>query len=187
MKSVFSVCLFFLLSTAIPAAAHKVVISIYAGSGEIEGEIGHANGHMAPGVRVTVTDATGNPLGETRTDAEGRFTFVPAQAVEHVFRADPGAGHVAETRMSAHEIPLPDAPTPTTGGADRPERERATIAIDTDRLRALIRAEITPLRRELAARGRKNDLTAILGGIGYVLGVFGLGFYLAARRGLKGR
>ena len=113
MKSVFSVCLFFLLSTAIPAAAHKVVISIYAGSGEIEGEIGYANGHMAPGVRVTVTDATGNPLGETRTDAEGRFTFVPAQAVEHVFRADPGAGHVAETRMSAHEIPLPDAPMPT--------------------------------------------------------------------------
>ena len=185
MKSVFSVCLFFSLLTAIPAAAHKVVLSVYAGSGEIEGEIGYANGRMAPGVRVSVTDAAGNPLGETRTDAEGRFTFVPAQAVEHVFRADPGAGHVAETRMSAHEVPLPDAPMPTTGGADMPEP--VTIAIDADRLRALIRAEITPLRRELAARGQKNDLTAILGGIGYVLGVFGLGFYLAARRELKGR
>lgn len=56
----------------------------------------------------------------------------------------------------------------------------------TDAQRELIadavRAEIRPLRREIAAYKEKNDLQAILGGIGYIVGLFGLWFFLAARR-----
>ena len=47
-----------------------------------------------------------------------------------------------------------------------------------------VRDELRPLRREIAAYREKNDLQTILGGIGYIVGIFGLGFYVAARRRL---
>ncbi|NIY97843.1 cobalt ABC transporter permease, partial [Salipiger sp. HF18] len=49
-----------------------------------------------------------------------------------------------------------------------------------------VRDEVRPLRREIAAYREHNDLQSILGGIGYIVGLFGLGFYLAARRKLAG-
>jgi len=45
-----------------------------------------------------------------------------------------------------------------------------------------IRKDIKPLRKEIAAYKEKNDLQTILGGIGYIVGLFGLGFYFAARK-----
>jgi nickel transport protein len=59
------------------------------------------------------------------------------------------------------------------------EEERQVIA-------KAVRDEIRPLRRELIAYREKNDLQGILGGIGYIFGLFGLGFYIAARRKLGG-
>ena len=47
-----------------------------------------------------------------------------------------------------------------------------------------VRDEMRPLRREIAAYREHNDFQTILGGIGYIVGLFGLGFYLAARRRL---
>ena len=40
------------------------------------------------------------------------------------------------------------------------------------------------LEAEIAAYREHNDFQTILGGIGYIVGLFGLGFYLAARRRL---
>lgn len=45
-----------------------------------------------------------------------------------------------------------------------------------------IRKDIKPLRKEITAYKEKNDFQTILGGIGYIAGLFGLGFYFAARR-----
>lgn len=45
-----------------------------------------------------------------------------------------------------------------------------------------MRNEIKPLRKVVAEYMEKNDLQAILGGIGYICGLFGIGFYVAAVR-----
>lgn len=45
-----------------------------------------------------------------------------------------------------------------------------------------IRKDIKPLRKEMAAYKEKNDFQTILGGIGYIIGLFGVGFYIVARR-----
>ena len=42
-----------------------------------------------------------------------------------------------------------------------------------------------PLRKVVADYMEKNDLQSILGGLGYILGLFGIGFYVAARRESK--
>lgn len=180
--------------TPLPALAHKVIAGVFPSGHMIEGEIGFSNGTMAVGQPVTVTDPSGKPLGETVTDADGFFTFTPVEPVTHIFRADMGAGHIANVEMVAEDVAriLGKAPVETPVVAvtttDQSESPSIVVAALTEREREVIaeavRDEIRPLRREIAAYREKNDLQTILGGLGYISGLFGLGFYIAARRKL---
>lgn len=188
MKRLF--CVLVLVALPLPALAHKVIAAVFPSGSAIEGEIGFSNGDMATNQPVQVFGPDGALLGETATDADGFFVFTPEQPVSHVFRADLGAGHVAETTMPAEDVarilgmaPADPAPAPDTTrapatGPGLTDADRADIA-------RIMRDELRPLRREIAAYREKNDLQTILGGLGYILGLFGLGFYLAARRQMK--
>jgi nickel transport protein len=88
----------------LPALAHKVIASVFPSGKAIEGEIGLSNGEMATGQTVEILGPDGTLLGETVTDEDGFFLFVPSQPVAHRFRADMGAGHVADVTMPAAEV-----------------------------------------------------------------------------------
>lgn len=176
-----------LILAPMPALAHKVIAAVFAAGGQIEGEIGFSNGDMAKAAPIAVTDPAGRRLGETVTDDAGAFTFTPAEPVEHVFHADLGAGHVASVSMTAADVGkilgrAPVAPAAPTAAA--PVASAPAPAADPEQLASLLRDELRPLRHEIAAYKEKNDLQTILGGMGYIAGLFGLGFYLAARRRL---
>ncbi|WP_419741029.1 cobalt ABC transporter permease [Ruegeria sp.] len=183
-----------LCAAPLPALAHKVIAGVFASGDAIEGEIGFSNGTMATDTEVVVTDPHGVELGRATTDADGFFIYTPTTPVAHTFFADLGAGHVAEVTMPAEDVAkimgvavqntpsAPPTPTPASEGvtvASLSDEERQAIA-------AAVRDEIRPLRREIAAYREHNDFQTILGGIGYIFGLFGLGFYLAARRKLAG-
>jgi nickel transport protein len=72
----------------------------------------------------------------------------------------------------------PSAPT-SPAAASVSDAEKSAIA-------EAVRNEVRPLRREIAAYREHNDFQTILGGLGYIFGLFGLGFYIAARRKLAG-
>ncbi len=178
-----------LLSLPLPAQAHKVIAAVFPSGSAIEGEIGFSNGEMAVGEEVIVTAPDGTELGRAVTDADGFFVFTPEQPVEHRFRADLGAGHVAMTTLPAEDVaailgkPVIETPLPAaTTDATNPAAVAGLTAEERDVIAEAVRDEIRPLRRELAAYKEKNDLQTILGGLGYILGLFGLGFYIAARR-----
>lgn len=187
--------------TVQPAAAHKVIASVFTSGANIEGEIAFSNGDYAKNTLVEVFDDDGTKLGETKTDDEGFFVFTPSKPVTHVFTSNLGAGHVASTRLEAPDLPRTLAQagsTPAQPTAEKPASTpqarslSATIAARTQEenqaaLRQMIKQEITPLRRELIAYKEKNDLQTILGGLGYIFGLFGLFFYLSARRKLQGK
>ncbi|WP_428924812.1 cobalt ABC transporter permease [Marinibacterium sp. SX1] len=192
-----------LCAVPLPALAHKVIAAVFPSGTAIEGEIGFSNGVMAAGEEVVVTGPDGAELGRVITDDDGFFLFEPALPVAHTFRADLGAGHVADVTMPADEVaailgkapaaaastPAASADTPATGAPVAPAGTPAVVTLsDADRaaIAAAVRDEIRPLRREIAAYREHNDLQSILGGIGYILGIFGLGFYVAARRRLGG-
>lgn len=187
-----------LVLAPVPATAHKVVAAAYPGGDVIEGEVGFSNGDMAANQLIEVFDGDGTKLGEAMTDADGFFTYRPSQPVRHVFRADLGAGHVAEFELAAEEVAAilgaagaPAAPEPEPDPAAAPAGPAAPTVTglseaDKAAIAAIVREEMRPLRREVAAYREHHDVQTILGGIGYIAGLFGLGFYLAARRRLSG-
>lgn len=179
-----------LLCAPMPTLAHKVIAGVFPSGDAIEGEIGLSNGTMAVDTEVIVSGPDGAELGRVMTDEDGFFLYTPTEAVDHTFFADLGAGHVAKVFMTAVEVaeimgvaiepakataPEPSAVTPNVTVASLSDEERLAIA-------EAVRDEVRPLRREIAAYREHNDLQRILGGIGYIIGLFGVGFYFAARR-----
>lgn len=187
---------FAVLMLVSPAQAHKVIASVFPSGKNIEGEIGFSNGDMAKNTLVEVFDENGEKMGEATTDTDGFFTFTPTKAVNHVFRADLGAGHVAEVIFDISEMShlagVKADNTASSGAVSSdkgitPENKSEEISEAQEELIAsVVRDELRPLRREIAAYKEKNDLQSILGGIGYIFGAFGIAFYVAARR-LKGK
>ncbi|URK18611.1 cobalt ABC transporter permease [Thalassospira sp. GO-4] len=178
------------------AQAHKVIASVFPSGTAVEGEIGFSNGDMAADTLVEIFDRQGNKIDEIRTDSDGFFVYTPSQQVDLVFRADLGAGHVAETRFdiadltgiagagSIDAVSSGDSANITVDGAVVGDNATKT-AITREQeevIAAIVRDELRPLRREITAYKEKNDLQSILGGIGYIFGFFGIAYYLAARR-----
>ncbi|NDR59059.1 cobalt ABC transporter permease [Aliiruegeria sabulilitoris] len=200
---------------ALPALAHKVIMGVFPSGSQIEGELGFSGGDAPEGQLIEVFDEAGNKLGETVTDADGFFLFTPTEPVAHRFNADMGAGHVAETVMPAEEVAQivarskgstaatiawadkpdaagqPETSAPDPAGTAVPPQVAPQVIVaalnqaELEAIAKVVRDETRPLRQEIAAYKEKNDLQTILGGIGYILGLFGLGFYIAARRKLK--
>ena len=182
------------LLALVPALAHNVIASVFPSGQDIEGEIGMSDGSMAVNKLVEVFDDTGTKLGETTTDDDGFFVFTPIQPVTHVFRADLGAGHVAEAILPGAEVAqlmgqgAAGASATASVLAGAPEAMQSGTAGLNDATRAeiatMLRNELRPIRQELTAFKNKSDFQSVLGGIGYIFGLFGLGFYIAARRKL---
>ncbi len=183
------------LVIASPAAAHKVSVFAAVQGKAISGEAYFRDGAPVRGARVMVFDAAGAKIGETQTDAAGRFSFEPRRRCDHRFMVDGGDGHAAQYTVRADELP---ASLPDGGGtsvatsesnpaspsivpiADPPGKR---IAEPSDSHQGLhgeleaIQAQIVQLRRELAAREDSARWRDVLGGIGYILGLMGLTFY----------
>lgn len=173
------------LMTPLPALAHNVISAVFPSGDAIEGEVGFSNGDMAVDLQIDVFDQAGAKLGEARTDADGFFIYTPTKPVTHIFRGDLGAGHVAEMTMPAEEVAeimgvaTEATPTavPTTDAPTTPLSQDAEAEIAK-----MLRRELRPLRQEITALKNETNLQSILGGIGYIVGLFGFGFYIAARR-----
>ncbi|QFT75320.1 cobalt ABC transporter permease [Ruegeria sp. THAF33] len=175
----------------VPALAHKVIAGVFESGDVIEGEIGFSNGDMASGTEVIVTGPDGAELGRSVTDADGFFVYTPTSAVAHTFFADLGAGHVAEVTMSAEDVArimgVAVAENGDSSSAALAQASGSAASLSAEEQQVIakaVRDELRPLRREIAAYREQNDLQTILGGIGYIVGLFGLGFYMAARRKL---
>ncbi|WP_298563412.1 cobalt ABC transporter permease [uncultured Aliiroseovarius sp.] len=182
------------LAAPMPALAHNVISSVFPSGSDIEGEVGFSNGEMATDLLIEVFDDAGNKLGETVTDADGFFIYTPTQPITHIFRGDLGAGHVAKVIMPASEVAAlmgrEAAASTASASVGTPTASAAALAGLSDQARAelatMIRTELRPLRQEISAYKNKNNLQTILGGLGYIAGLFGLGFYIAARRKMEG-
>lgn len=167
--------LLILLMLASPAAAHKIIAAGYAAGADIEGEVGFSNGAPAVGVTLFITGPDGEALGEVITDEDGFFIFTPTHPVTHYFFGELGSGHIAKFEVALEGVP--DQTNAATATSD------VVVSAELAEMVAVaVRDEIRPLRRELIASREKATFQSIVGGIGFIFGMFGVGFYMAARK-----
>ncbi|MBM4088644.1 MAG: carboxypeptidase regulatory-like domain-containing protein [Planctomycetes bacterium] len=172
------------------AAAHKVTVFATVRDGQIVGQVSLQGGAGAANTRVTVLDPTGRELARLVTDREGEFRFTPRAKCDHKLVANAGLGHTAEFLVPAAELPA-DLPATDAGGeaasaGELPARHGASARAGDgreagDEVRALGQ-QLIALRTDLERWRNELRLQDILGGIGYILGVSGLGFYLLGLR-----
>ncbi|ABK45630.1 cobalamin (vitamin B12) biosynthesis CbiM protein [Magnetococcus marinus MC-1] len=191
--------------------AHNMVADLYAEGMQIEGEVGFSGGGAARDVAVSMYDAEGRLLGQTRSDAEGIFRFHAQQVMDYHFRVDAGAGHVVELTLPAEQLSGDgtEATTPASSSLDQEGGGQSTVQsggeklaqegeilpiaapsmLDAAQLERMIESavakQIKPLRKQLLQYENKVRLQDILGGLGYILGLTGLAMGWSRRRGVN--
>ena len=163
------------------AFAHRLKVFAMAEGEEIQGYVYFPGGGRAADVPLQVLGPNGRELGEVRTDADGQFAFVARLRCDHRFVADSGDGHRASFTVGADELPA-DLPAPQGAPISRAETaDEQTAALERAVERAVSR-QVRPLREQLEAMETRTRWHDVLGGIGYILGVTGVAFYLLGRR-----
>lgn len=150
----------------------------YASGG---GKIGHA--------QVGVLGADGRKLGEATTDAGGGFTFEAKTLCDHRFVIETGDGHRAEFTVRAQEL---GAGAPA-GQAAEPEPQHSAVSRVADATSAprpadveglvarAVARQIGPLRADMERLRSRVMIRDVIGGIGYILGIMALVFYVKGR------
>ncbi len=190
------------LVMALPALAHRVLVFAFVEGDKIQVEAKFVPDTPVRQGTVRVLEATaGRELLTGTTDDQGRFSFpIPAEAKgkrlnlrivveaamghrgEWLLKADtylpPAAAESEAAPAAAAGTPapaaLPPGPPPTPG----PSPEALEAALH----RALER-HLAPMKEMLAELSqRRTTLPDVLGGIGYIVGFFGLWAYFQSRR-----
>lgn len=179
------------------ALAHKVTIFAWAEGDTVHTESKFSGGKLVKDGKVEVFAGNGTRLLEGRTDDKGEFSFKAPAISELKIVLTAGMGHKNSWTLSAAELgqglsapagvsPQPQAPAvaPTPSPTDSPEVGPALSAGDVEAIVARqLEQNLQPLTRMLAAQQERGpSISDIVGGIGYIIGLVGLGAYLRYRR-----
>ena len=193
------------LCMAAVSEAHKVNIFAYVDGDQIVTDSGYSRTKRVYDGEVEVYDAaTGTKLLSGKTDTEGRFAFVIPEAARErkmdlrlLLKA--GQGHQAEWTVTYTEFA--DAPrpasdmvveehpaeeTPSASEAAAPSAAAPAAApggLSEAQVESIVRREVAPIKLMLAEMHDSGPSVAeILGGIGWIFGLFGVAAYMKSRR-----
>ncbi len=203
--AVFLLSALILLSSGLWCEAHKVKMFASAEGNVITGYVYYTTGGKPKNATVLVQDHAGNLLAEITADEQGEFTYTTEAQQDYVFVLDLADGHRASFTVKAEELSdvLPSSESKTSSEMqEQPMPEMAQQAssetektspisptnpqISAEELEKIVdkavAKQIRPLREQLDQYEAKVRLHDILGGIGYILGLMGLGYFLGARK-----
>ena len=201
--SLLSLAALLVLLPAAPTYAHRLNIFACTEGEQIVGSAYFAGGGRPANMNVLVLNPGGRELGRAITNAEGEFTFTPTHSVDHHFVINTGDGHRAEFVVPADELPagrdepvaatasnvptvddLPSKSDKTASPADQPAS--AAPRVDEAALERIVRSavskEVAPLRQQLDEQAVQVRMRDVIGGIGYIVGLAALTYYLVRRR-----
>lgn len=175
-----------------PARAHSVHVSAFV-QGDTCFVEGYFNRSMkAQGALVEVFDLEGQKLLEGRTDDHGSFSFkIPKQSGLRMTLTT-SMGHKNELTLSTEQIragSVDEKHQAYSHGKMITEAEpQKTDCIHPDQMYDLLDQaldeKLRPLYAMVARLEQKDGISAIqvIGGIGYIAGLFGLALYIASRK-----
>lgn len=196
-----------LLASTPSALAHRVHLFAYVSSGQIVADCRFSRARPAKHAEVVVYDAaSGRELLRGKSDEKGMARLaIPPELLQNpaalrlVVHA--GEGHQAEWRLGAEALRGQQAvpPLASTAGDEppaalsrsAPAQENTQPSVSTAELeRAIDRAlenKLAPIQSLLAAQQAENHargpgFVEIVGGIGWIFGLFGVFAYLKSRK-----
>ena len=160
MKRLPAVLLALLLAVpALAAHAHGLNVSLQPEGDGLRGQALYADGTPARGERVELTrQGQTAVLAQAQTDEAGRFRLAPLAAGSYTVTVEGDEGH----RAQASAVFAP------AGSLEA----------------AALRAELAPLREDLARLERRLRLQDVLGGLGWLVGLAGLYAWWRSQRAL---
>ena len=185
-----------ILSAAAMAWSHGLSVFAWVEGERVMVEGKFSGGKRPVGATVRVLDPGGRELLKGTTDAQGAWAFDLPQRTALKIVLEAGMGHQGEWTLSAEETgaetsaasedakPLPSPTATLATPAEATSVNAPTEDLDA-RLRTIVAEELAPITARLAhleARLDGPSLQDILGGLGYILGLVGIGAYLQARR-----
>ncbi len=171
--------------------AHKVNVFAYIEGEKIYTESYFNDGKKCIDSKIEVFDNRGNKLLEGLTDKEGEFSFeVPSEDGDLKIVLTASMGHRAEYSISADEI------RGSTGLIKEENEEPVSIvfpetsSVDLKEIQSIIEdtldEKLKPIMREMIeikkSQEDKISPTEIIGGIGYIIGIFGIVAYFLSRK-----
>ncbi len=187
------------------ALAHRFIMAAWIEGEQIFVEAAFNDGSLARGATIKIFDADGTePLVVGRTDEQGQYSCaIPKNTALRVW-GDAGMGHQGEELLSKEDVtaafvttPLKAAAKPAvsvvaslqpSSQASQREADSQLVAMDPAALSRVVEAavekKLRPIVRQLATaeQHRGIDIRDIFSGLGYILGLVGLGTYLGYRR-----
>jgi len=193
-----SIGLILVLLVSSTALAHKVNVFAYAENGMVYTESYFSDGRKVIDSTVEVFDAQNNKLLLTgRTDKNGEFSFKIPEATGLRIVLTASMGHKNEYLLSEDEVrdaigiaKLPEKSPPEKMETEKRQAppEKATQIYD-DRLELLmeriVEEKTAPIMKKLLKieeRMQKPSFQDIIGGLGYIIGLMGIGIYFKYKR-----
>ena len=171
----------------IPVFAHKVNIFAYVEGDRVYTESYFNDGKKCIDSKIEVFDKQGDKLLEGLTDEEGEFSFEIPQEGDLKIVLTASMGHQAEYSILADELR-------DTAGSNKEELEEPVSvfspeisSLDLKEVQSLIEdvldKKLEPIMREIKkSKTDKISPTEIIGGIGYIFGIFGIIAYFLSRK-----
>lgn len=167
----------------------------------IKGYVYYTSSARAKNVKLVFTVADGKVIDEILTDENGEFIVKAKYRNDTLVTLKNADGHMAEWHIAAAEFPADLPEYQITLNADNEKRvvpskpsKQATSQennnlFSSELISSVIKQELGPLqaqlnqiRADLAEQNEKKRFQDILGALGYLLGLTGIAFYIAARR-----
>ena len=174
-------CRFFLVSfliflfSGVPLAmAHRVNVFAVDEGGTVYTESSFSGKRAVKGGAVKVLDESGALLLSGVTDENGVFTFArPDSGVLDVV-VEAGPGHQGLWRLDALSPKDEEAKPPISNASEAP---LATTGLTRSELQSLVTASV---EKAMLRMEKKQRLQDIIGGLGYIIGLFGVVAFVKA-------
>jgi nickel transport protein len=173
--------------------AHKVNMFAFAEGNQVFVEGYFSDGKRARNSEVIVYGSDGERLVRGVTDDEGAYTFdIPSQSDLRI-TLNAGMGHMTEDIIASNELSgSSDSPVTETAGVDGSTVSESgpvepvgqsviPSSISKGELKKAVGEAIRPLMRSISELEERRSFSDIVGGLGFIVGIAGIFFYVKAR------
>ena len=181
-----------LLLTLSSLFAHRVNVFTKVKGELVECQCFYNDGKPVIEQPVQVTLSDGTVITKGKTNDEGFFVFSPGVREDLTITLTAGMGHMATTTVHKNDLPFfkeksvargsPSVMTDEKNIQANEQQDNMTEKQIREIIEQVVDEKLDPVIDLIQKQQRSHSLTTIIGGIGYIVGIFGLFIFLKNRK-----